>query len=457
MFTLTATGAVLKLTGIWTPHTGTPCDVNGNDLPPNTLLAPLPEKASDDYYPFDSRVEFELADFFFRKAEMSASDVDELMQLWAATLPEDEDPPFADNKDVKNAIDAIPLGEVDWQSFSVSYGGPRPSCNIPPWMDDEYRVYFKDPLKVARSQLANPEFVDSIDYTPKRIFDRHNKREYKDFMSGNWAWRQADEIAQDPEAHGATFCPLILGSDKTTVSVATGQNDYYPLYQSIGLIHNSARRAHKGAVALTAFLAIPKTERDFKDDPHFRKFRRQLFHMSLKFILQSVRSVMTTPEVTRCADGHYRRVIYGLGPYIADYPEQALLACIVQGWCPRCAAPSNNLDDGDNVPRSHEHTRALLKTFDLKTLWDDYGIVGDLVPFTVDFPRADIHELLAPDLLHQVIKGTFKDHLVTWTVQYITNEYGSEAPKILADIDRRFNICGSQLPWVEAFPARPGV
>jgi hypothetical protein len=42
---------------------------------------------------------------------------------------------------------------------------------------------------------------------------------------------------------------------------------------------------------------------------------------------------MTKPEVVRCPDGHYRRAIYGLGPYIADYPEQALLACIVQGWC----------------------------------------------------------------------------------------------------------------------------
>lgn len=44
---------------------------------------------------------------------------------------------------------------------------------------------------------------------------------------------------------------------------------------------------------------------------------------------------MTIPEVVRCADGHFRRVIYGLGPYIADYPEQVLLACVVQGWCPR--------------------------------------------------------------------------------------------------------------------------
>jgi hypothetical protein len=44
---------------------------------------------------------------------------------------------------------------------------------------------------------------------------------------------------------------------------------------------------------------------------------------------------MTTPRITRCADGHFRRVIYGLGPYIADYPEQALLASIVQNWCAR--------------------------------------------------------------------------------------------------------------------------
>jgi hypothetical protein len=52
--------------------------------------------------------------------------------------------------------------------------------------------------------------------------------------------------------------PIILGSDKTTVSVATGHNEYYPLYLSIGNVHNSIRRAHRGAVAVVAFLSIPK-------------------------------------------------------------------------------------------------------------------------------------------------------------------------------------------------------
>jgi Plavaka transposase len=64
-------------------------------------------------------------------------------------------------------------------------------------------------------------------------------------------------------------------------------------------------------------------------------FRRRLFHSSLVTILLPLRPAMRIPEVTLCPDGYLRRVIYGLGPYIADYPEQALLACIVQGWCPK--------------------------------------------------------------------------------------------------------------------------
>jgi hypothetical protein len=74
-------------------------------------------------------------------------------------------------------------------------------------------------------------------------------------------------------------------------------------------------------------------DKEFNKDAHFRKFRRQLLHSSLAKMLQSLKPSMTKPEVVRCLDGHFQRAIYGLGPYIADYPEQCLLACIVQNWC----------------------------------------------------------------------------------------------------------------------------
>ena len=43
---------------------------------------------------------------------------------------------------------------------------------------------------------------------------------------------------------------------------------------------------------------------------------------------------MSTPAVYRCPDGHFCHVIFGLGPFIVNYPEQVMLAGIKQGWCP---------------------------------------------------------------------------------------------------------------------------
>lgn len=100
---------------------------------------------------------------------------------------------------------------------------------------------------------------------------------------------------------------------------------------------------------------------------------------------------MTTPEVAKCPDGHYRRVIYGLGPYIADYPEQVLAACVVQGWCPLCPKHRSKLDEpvtDEDPRRSKEHTELLLQLLDLLKLWDEYGVVGDLV---VSIPSLSIN------------------------------------------------------------------
>ena len=48
--------------------------------------------------------------------------------------------------------------------------------------------------------------------------------------------------------------PVMGGSDKTTVSVATGYQEYHPVYASVGNISNTARRAHGNGVIPVAFL-----------------------------------------------------------------------------------------------------------------------------------------------------------------------------------------------------------
>jgi hypothetical protein len=63
--------------------------------------------------------------------------------------------------------------------------------------------------------------------------------------------------------------PIILGSDKMTVSVATGYNVYWPIYMSIGNIHNNVQHVHRNGLVLLSFLAIPKSEYCVNIGQHF--------------------------------------------------------------------------------------------------------------------------------------------------------------------------------------------
>ncbi len=53
-------------------------------------------------------------------------------------------------------------------------------------------------------------------------------------------------------------------------------------------------------------------------------------------------------------------------------------------------------------------------------------------------PRADVYEMTNPDFIHEIIKGIFKDHLVTWVGNYVLYVHGEILGKeVMDDIDRR--------------------
>ncbi|KAG6326186.1 hypothetical protein ID866_12903, partial [Astraeus odoratus] len=269
--------------------------------------------------------------------QMSAPQINALMDLWAATLLEhNAEPPFRDSCDLCKTIDEIPVGDVKWNRFNIWYTGEVPPVNPSAWMQQSYEVWHCDVREVVHQILSNPSFTDKMDLQPFQEFSTSgDQRQYQDFMSGDWCWEQADIISEDEATHGSTFVPIILGSDKTTVSVATGNNEFYPLYLSVGNVRNNVCRAHKNVLVLLGFLAIPKTTKEHSSDISFRKFQQQLYHCSSSMILKPLKAAMTSPEVVKFGNGYHCHVIYGLGPYIADYEEQALLACIVHGWCAR--------------------------------------------------------------------------------------------------------------------------
>jgi len=69
------------------------------------------------------------------------------------------------------------------------------------------------------------------------------------------------------------------------------------------------------------------------DTEEFHQFKRTLTHDAIANILP-IEPFMTTPNIVQCTDQYFHHVLYGLGPHISDYPEQAIVSWILMNWCP---------------------------------------------------------------------------------------------------------------------------
>ncbi|KAF8264616.1 hypothetical protein EI94DRAFT_1772597 [Lactarius quietus] len=394
-----------------------PCSSDGTFLkdpilpPPQDVLEP----SGNPWHPFGHRLEFEWAHYHYVRLQSSANDIQCGLDLWRAKVKRhqtDNDScdkvPWKTTKELYDSIDSISAGAVGWTTYKLSYNGPQPAGTPPQWMEETYELNVRNVLSVFEDQLALKEFDSQFEYALYKEYDHNGTCVYSNLMSGNWAFREADMISQDKEQHGSMLIPIIAGSDKTTVSVATGHQEYHPVYASLGNITNTAHCGHGNGIVPVAFLSIPK-----------RIFCCQLYHRCLELVFVPLKPYMTKQRVMKCPDGHFHCTIFSLGLYIADYLEQVWLTGIVSNWCLKCDALPSNLDDSESHQRSHAKTDVLLKTFSPHILWANFGIWHNIAPFTCFFPCTDIHELLAPDLLHQLIKGVFKDHLVEWVLLYL--------------------------------------
>lgn len=171
-----------------------PCDADGNFLPPNTPPPPEVHPPPTDWSPFQSRVEFELAELLFTQTEMSNAQFDRLMELWATDAArEGKEPPFSGSREFQGVIDSIE-GGVEWKRFEVRYNGELPDSEVPNWMVEPLEVYYRDPKAVLLNILQNRSFDDEFKYSPYREY-KNMKRQWSEFMSGNWVWDQAVRIS----------------------------------------------------------------------------------------------------------------------------------------------------------------------------------------------------------------------------------------------------------------------
>ncbi|THG94024.1 hypothetical protein EW145_g8228, partial [Phellinidium pouzarii] len=122
-----------------------------------------------------------------------------------------------------------------------------------------------------------------------------------------------------------------------------------------------------------------------------------------------------------CADGFSRIVFPILATYVADYPKQCLVTCCKSFRCPKCVVPQAELASKKKyLLREPDKTLELLRQnaepfrINAPAAFITQGLQPMYPPFWVDLPHCNIFAAITPDLLHQLHKGVFKDHLVSW-------------------------------------------
>jgi len=161
----------------------------------------------------------------------------------------------------------------------------------------------------------------------------------------------------------------------------------------------------------------------------------RLFHEYMRTLLKPSAQSISTPLVPALMRGSIRTIFPILSAYIADYPEQCLVACCKENACPTCLVkPTERGAPIHSVLREQTTTLEILGQQSRGEKPDEYvdQSLRPVNPFWADLPHCDIFSCMTPDLLHQLYKGVFKDHLVNWATEAMGG--GSD------EMDRRFRV-----------------
>jgi len=205
--------------------------------------------------------------------------------------------------------------------------------------------------------------------------------------------------------------PVISGSDKTTASVGTIQQEYHPIYVSIGNISITVQWSHSIGVLPVAFLPIPKGKwlclqfincayPDVVSKSQQKNQPSRSSHDNYITNVWSLYSVHWSHTWTLPKLYNVQMDIFGKPSSALDLTllttqnkygllvlsktgvqsESALFIAIpcANHVC-RCDAKPSSLDDPGAHSCSHEKTDFLLKNFNPSILWDEFGIQDDIV------------------------------------------------------------------------------
>lgn len=221
---------------------------------------------------------------------------------------------------------------------------------------------------------------------------------------------------------GSTIIPIILASDKTPVTRQTGGLEMHPVFLTIGNIQSDIRmQATSHAWRCIAFIPSP----EFNIHADFRTILlARVFHWSLDVVTASLK--VAAKDGTGLVDpcGNLRNCYTPLVAYIADLPEQQLIAGVSKNASPVTMAELSQFGDSTPAaPRTREKILRLIQEACSKAHpWDLVAfqkaakalkLLGVHLPFWHNWMFGDPEYFLNGEILHSGHKFFF-DHILGW-------------------------------------------
>ncbi|KAG2152586.1 uncharacterized protein EDB93DRAFT_1239922 [Suillus bovinus] len=335
------------------------------------------DEGEDEWAPFCDREEWELAEWLIRS--LGQTRTDEFLKL-----------------------PILPHGPA-WSCKKVSIQGNHTNENGQ-LLHEDVELWTRDPVECIRDLIGNPLFKEHMVYALARAYTDHEGLHciINDMWTVDWWCDKQKQLLK-----GATIAPVILVSDKTCLSQFRGDKSVWPVYLSIGNIAKEKRREMSArATVLIGYLPAGKLSCFTSDSQSLASYR--LFHHCMSLLLQPLIATGRDGVEMVCAD---------------SMVQQCLVACCKENRCPKCLVAADERGDPLSSPmRDPELIKEILekrKKGQHPTEFKDFGLRTVYSPFWANLPHTDIFLAFTPDLLHQLHKGIFKDHLVKWCLEIV--------------------------------------
>ncbi|KAG1901625.1 uncharacterized protein F5891DRAFT_950385, partial [Suillus fuscotomentosus] len=352
------------------------------------------------YYPFSGQKDWKLGSWLLHSG-LSMGKIDSFLSLGMVSTQYFQS--VKSNK-VYVKIKALPLGPC-WMSQVIKMTHPTKSPVV---------LYWHDPLDCISSILNHPSIHDWLDFMPCKVYTT------------------AQRLC-------ATLLGTILSSDKTNVSMMTGDRVVHPLLISLTNIPMSTRlKMSSNSFVLTVLLPVPKFLYKKK---HMRgMLEDRLVHQCLNIILEPLKQAAHEGIMLSDPVGHSHYCFTPLASYIVDTPEAMMLATIGGKTSPVTMAMFKQFGDSfRHEPRTGSTTLAQIAAIWRKVNPDNieaffrkaqkFHLNGVDKPFWQDWLFADPSHFLTLKNLHH-LHCEFYDHDVKWIICAVGE----------AEIDFRFSV-----------------